>query len=855
MTVVHKAHYSQLAWTAALARVHFEMALRKVHPSRTIVLVPYAQLMNEGRKAWRLSYGEASFTPRFETTQNWTTTIGAHGLDRPSIHRDAALDVLTAKSLLAQAGLVDYQEMLAQPLMEAAWSLEGLAAAVPSAGRVAWGVNLSQTLAAGLDAPVLSLEAAVGRIALAWAAASNYATDLLFGQQPELLVALDGFQADPLSHALVSASGKRGVAFPLVVAAQAPEFNASTGAVHLHRLKNTHDEAEAAAACVMNHLNQGRGPVALVAIDRLLTRRVRAMLEGRGIQVRDETGWKLSTTRAAATLMGLLRACRSGASSDDVLDWLKNAPGFNGQAVAESESALRRAAGRDWHAELQAVSGASPKVQQLLSLVDSIRKSMVYKRSLQEWLVSVRMALQECGQWQPLEADLAGRAVLRALRLDASSAGEDAEFAGSANLMSLSEFVNWVMQVLEEASFNPQHPLQEQVVILPMSQLLGRNLASLVIPGCDEGSLRLVPEPPGPWTAQQRQLLGLPSREHIADSTRQVWWHALQFPHVDVLWRTSESGEHLMPSPLVQSLLQTQHPQFFEGTAQLPTVLRRLISVRQPIPQPKAGTLPVHRLSSSAYEDLRRCPYRFFALRQLKLKEDEELDSGLTKRDFGSWLHCLLKRFHDSLKATSSIDVAEKELLIDAAARYATEKLNLSQSEFLPFAASWPRVKQGYLQWLANHDSSGAAFQDGELWLETPFGGRSFGGLTLVGKIDRIDVLADGTRLLIDYKTESGTVTANRIKTDAEDTQLAFYAALLPDDTLSAGYVNVGESDATKAYLQADIVGRRDQLAQGILHDLSRINGGASLRAMGEGKACNYCAARGLCRKDFWSVE
>ena len=201
------------------------------------------------------------------------------------------------------------------------------------------------------------------------------------------------------------------------------------------------------------------------------------------------------------------------------------------------------------------------------------------------------------------------------------------------------------------------------------------------------------------------------------------------------------------------------------------------------------------------------------------------------------------------------MDVAEKELLIDAAARYATEKLNLSQSEFLPFAASWPRVKQGYLQWLANHDSSGAAFQDGELWLETPFGGRSFGGLTLVGKIDRIDVLADGTRLLIDYKTESGTVTANRIKTDAEDTQLAFYAALLPDDTLSAAYVNVGESDATKAYLQADIVVRRDQLAQGILHDLSRINGGASLRAMGEGKACNYCAARGLCRKDFWSVE
>jgi ATP-dependent helicase/nuclease subunit B len=26
------------------------------------------------------------------------------------------------------------------------------------------------------------------------------------------------------------------------------------------------------------------------------------------------------------------------------------------------------------------------------------------------------------------------------------------------------------------------------------------------------------------------------------------------------------------------------------------------------------------------------------------------------------------------------------------------------------------------------------------------------------------------------------------------------------------------------------------------------------LPAIGEGSACDYCAARGLCRKDFWSV-
>ncbi len=855
MTAIDKVHHSQLAWTAALARIRAEMVKRNVHPSRTIVLVPYAQLMNEGRKAWRRCYGEASFTPRFETTQNWATTIGAHQFDVHDIRRDVALDVLTARSLLVQAGLVDHQEMLAQRLMEAAWSLGSLAAAVPSAGRAAWGAGLTPELAAGFDAPILALEAALGRIALAWATTSNYITDSLFAEQPELLVVLDGFQADALSHALVLALGERGVSFPLVTALPPPESLALTGFVQLHKSKDTHDEAEAAAACVLTHLKQGRAPVGLVAVDRLLTRRVSAMLGERGVQVRDETGWKLSTTRAAALLMGLLRACRWDASTDDVLDWLKNAPDFNVHAVAEAESVWRKEGIREWHRALQAVPDASLRAHELIARVNDIRQTLVQKRGLHEWLNGICAALQKCGQWQGLMADSAGRAVVRALRLDDRGDHGDAEFASFSSLMSLNEFTTWATQVLEDANFSLPHPLQEQVVILPMSQLLGRHLASVVIPGCDEGSLPLAVEPPGPWTAQQRKVLGLPSRADLANSVRQVWWHALQFPHVDLLWRTSEAGEHLMPSPLVQSLMQLPHQQFIQNAAQDHRVIRTLAPVLEQMPRPSGAALPVRRLSSTAYEDLRRCPYRFFALRQLKLQEDDELDAALSKRDFGNWLHCVLKRFHDDLKETPTLDSAARELSIDAAAKFATEKLNLSQSEFLPFAASWPRVRMGYLRWLAKHEGTGAAFQDGELWLEMPLGGQDFGGLTLVGKIDRIDELPDKTSWVMDYKTESSAVTAQRVKPDAEDTQLAFYAALLPDDTLAAAYVNVGEKDATKTYSQSDIVGMRDQLIEGILQDMSRIGGGARLPALGEGKACDFCAARGLCRKDFWGAE
>ena len=76
----------------------------------------------------------------------------------------------------------------------------------------------------------------------------------------------------------------------------------------------------------------------------------------------------------------------------------------------------------------------------------------------------------------------------------------------------------------------------------------------------------------------------------------------------------------------------------------------------------------------------------------------------------------------------------------------------------------------------------------------------------------------------------------------------------MADDTLSAAYVNLGEKEPTKTYDQPDIVDLRDGLIDSILSDMTRIADGAALPALGEGKACDFCNARGLCRKDFWTV-
>ncbi len=833
------SHFIDVSWSRVTRQIHDHIASRGLHPAACVVLVPYAQLMQQARMAWA-AQGTASFVPRFETTMNWANSLQAP-LDGPfepavsDIRMDAACDLLTAAGLLERAGLGTHKDLLAARLVESAWSVARLAAALPPAQRPEWGQRLSGLLAAGMDAPLLALESAVGQIALAWASTSAYPTDVLFGATGDLLLVLEGFQADPLTDALKAQWGGRAVTLRLVD----DELPGTETLPNLQLAQDAEDEAQRATACVLARLGQGCLPVALVAQDRVLTRRVRAMLANKGVAVRDETGWKLSTTRSAAALMSLLRAATWDASTDAMLDWLKNAPVFNTAAVTAAEIELRKTGVREWRSVSRAETASLTASAALAALAAPLLAPMQGGKPLMLWLCSLRAALQASKQWEALLSDTAGQAVMDALRL---REGLENEFETFAARMSLRDFTAWVNQVLESASFTPEHPPEAQVVILPLSQLLGRPMQAVVFPGADEVRLPVSPEPPGQWTPTQRELLGLPSRETLALAARAAWLYALQFHPVDVLWRNSEGGERLMPSGFVQALLLVPEVELAADVR----VQRALTLQPTPMPAPIGQALPVTRLSASAYEDLRRCPYRFFAMRQLKLQAVEELDGELGKRDFGNWLHALLSHFHVALKQTPTADASERVLMMNQAAERATREMALADSEFLPFAAAWPRVREGYLLWLSGHEATGAQFAEAEQWKEMPIG-----PLTLIGKIDRIDRLPDGQPLVMDYKTESRSTTSDRINDPQEDTQLPFYAALLSDDPLSASYVNLGEKEPTKSYAQEDIVNLRDELIGSILSDMSRIAEGVRLPAIGEGKACDYCDARGLCRRDF----
>lgn len=823
------------AWHGLLARIDAELRQLAAHPARSVVLLPYAQLMPLAARLWAAQFPDA-FAPRFETTRNWATRAGWFTPGPHDLSFDHGRDLLTAAALLEGAGLAAQRALLAGPLVEQATQLGQIAASLPPALRPDWAEQARGALPPVGDGP-LALEAAVGRIAIAWAGGSDYATDVLFA--PRVADALDallivpGLLPDPLTETLAEHYFEKAVLLQ-------PESDAALGHIALHTCADAEDEAERAAACVLRQIEVGRVPVALIAGDRLLTRRINALLIERGAQLRDETGWKLSTTHAAAQLMAALHACAPRASTDDVLDWLKLAPAFDARQQRALERSLRRDAVRGWP-QAALLTGDQPLTQH----IESLRAPMIAARSLVDWLPALRTLLQRCGLWPLLAADVAGNAVIDALGLSDEALADWRDWPAAQRRMGLAEFTRWVGEALEAASFRPPHPAAAQVVVLPLTQLLGRPFASLVLPGADEQRLPAAPEPPGPWSAAQRQALHLPTREDLRDAQAAAWALALRVPQVDVLWRnTDDSGEPLLPSPLVQALqLQELAALGAEGRE------ARFIQIRPTErPQPRGDALPTQPLSASGYEMLRACPYRFFALRQLGLAEEGELDVDIDKRDWGNWLHDTLRGFHEALRVAPD---ADRLTLIDAAAEAATEALGpgLEPGEFMPFAVAWPTLRDAYLQWLAKHEAGGAQFKLAEESIDT-----QRGPLRLKGQIDRIDEVTDGVTLLIDYKTEPLARTRDRIKAGTEDTQLPFYALLSGADAPRAAYLNLAEREVPSLHELPELPMLAAQLYEGMAYDLARIAAGEPLPALGEGSVCGWCDARGLCRKDFWKT-
>ncbi len=838
-------------WQAAALHAQAWLARQGLSPRDAVILVPYAALMAPARAAWAALGG---WQPRVETPLTLAATLGPPVAPMPGMcSGEGTLDALSASLLLR--GLPWGADWAARDpaafarivgsVVDAAQALRAAALQRAPEQRDAFWSAVREALPAA--AGPAATEALLLRVAVEWAAATEpAASDRLFDHRPSAWLVLRLGGPEAMAEALLGHAGTPS----LLLLADPPDedpYSAVAARAQVERLlcNDFEAEAQAAAAAVIEALNAGRMPVALVALDRESVRRVRALLARAAVPLIDETGWLLATTRAAAAVLAVLRAALPTAGADDRLDWLKTWPPAQPGALNALEA---------WWRDRPGVQGRDAAERLWVAAEAHLQPLQAEgQRTLAAWLAVLRDRLDVSGSYERWLEDDAGVQVFAALGWTAGAAWQP---VAQQVRLDLHGFIAWVEATLEQQPFLPLPDPGAQVVLTPLARAFGRPFEQVVIPGADHVHLGASDPQPALISDALAQTLGLDHGAARRAQRRLALAQVLRAPQVTLLRRRRDGDEPLADSPDVEWLLLARSRVAPPGAPPWPSSdwqpeLREVLRHAVAMPQPTAASALPATLSASRLEALRDCPYRFYSRAVLRLDAAEEIEAGLAKRDYGTWLHAVLHHFH-SQRLSVAHDPEDLQQLRQAADAV-TQALGMAPAELLPFRASFETFAPAYVAWLAGREAQGWQWHSGETDHAIDLPGLP--GLRLKGRIDRLDLGPGGASQVLDYKTSSTTALKERVRDPLEDTQLAFYAALLGAPAgLGAAYLSLDDAQAPLLIEHPAVHESAAILMAGVAGEWQRLQAGAALPALGQGRVCETCEARGLCRRDHWGA-
>ena len=561
------------------------------------------------------------------------------------------------------------------------------------------------------------------------------------------------------------------------------------------------DEAWAAAAQVLDHLGRGERPVALVALDRVLVRRVRALLERAGVRIADETGWKMSTTRAGASVMSLLQAARPDrqrrrATSTGSSPCRRRRRPRRG-SLAALEAICRRRRGRATRRGLAADALAGGRGASARRSDGHARRASRRRRGAAASTGSMPLhdGARRAGRARAPARRRRRPAGARRARHRPAARGRASRVARRRRRAADAGRVHALGRRRARARrptarrsrgrMKTRMPLPADVVVTPLARAMLRPFAAVVMPGADHRWLGAMPVRRFAPAAQRRRRRFRCRRRRTgatpscSPSRSCCACRAVTLSAAARRRRRSARGEPVRRAPRRAGRCARRGAPGDLRAWRDPRVERRLA----PTPvRPTAPTVPADATAARACPRarsrlLRACPYRFFAERVLRLRALDELDDEVEKRDYGTWLHDVLHALpsrRGEPAPASPPTTARLRAIGDGVPRVA-----------------WPRRRRlPALQRLLR--GAGAALR--RVAARTRAAGRALvarreraargaggaGGVELHGRIDRIDIVDGGGRLeLIDYKTGSASKLKKQCAIRFEDTQLAFYAALV----------------------------------------------------------------------------
>ena len=525
-----------------------------------------------------------------------------------------------------------------------------------------------------------------------------------------------------------------------------------TQRLRLFAAHSLEQEARAAEVQVRRWLLAGKQNIALVAQDRLVARRVRALLERAGVLVRDESGWVMSTLSVSTVLMRWLDALQSDFYYQDLLDLLKSPFIFadqpaqqRKQTVYQLEQLVRKHGVASHLDSFLDLAHGEEDVQVALVRLRQAAETLRYNSdTLSGWLRAFNESLSILGVLQGLEADVAGAQLLQVLQTwQLELAVDNARF-------SRAEWRHWLAKQLDGHTFRDTE-IDSPVLLTHLAATRWRSFDAVLLLGADASHLPGADNGSVWFNDAVRSTLGLPTREvHLAQQRDDLLALLAMNGTVLVTWQASKSGEKNLLSPYLE-MLRALHEQAYSDDLEereLGALLENaqvrvsedsgLVDLPLPTEMPRPvvpHSLIPSRISPSAYNSLVACPYQYYARHILRLNELDEVREGVEKRDYGEWVHDILHRFHKQFPVLAEHSRSELE---EALQHISTEVFAPSvERDYLARAwlLRWQQAIPAYLDTQLKSEADGWRYQNGEVPFELPLTDE----LTLHGRIDRVD--------------------------------------------------------------------------------------------------------------------
>ena len=441
-------------------------------------------------------------------------------------------------------------------------------------------------------------------------------------------------------------------------------------------------EARAAAMQVRLWLQAGKRDIAIVAQDRVVARRMRALLERAEVLVSDETGWTFATLSVSTVLDRWLTALQSDFYHHDLLDLLKSPFIFADMTASDRKSAVYQLE------QLLRKQGVVAGLEKFSTLAESetilhqplsrLRQAAALleqgkKKTLSGWLGALRESLKVLGIDSGLQQDDAGQQLLRALET------WQQELAADDGRYHYAEWRRWLAQQLDTETFRDSS-IDSSVRFTHLAATRWRAFDAVLLLGCDADHLPSVADGGRWFNDAVRAALNLPTRGTHANRQRDDLLALLAMNDtVLVTWQKDRKGEAGLLSPYLE-MLRDLHTLTYGDDLSEDKLLACLAAedaravdlhqASQPAPAAAAAIVP-SSVSISAYNSLVACPYQFYARHILRLNELDEVQEVIEKRDYGERVHGILQGFHERYPQVSGQDVME----MDAALRRISEEV------------------------------------------------------------------------------------------------------------------------------------------------------------------------------------